>query len=240
MEVMLRCSVPDRPGALASLAGTIADAGGDIQAVEVIESGEGAALDDLVVIVEDPAQLERLLTALRTLEGLAVIHAGPSRGHPGDAVTRLAVGFESLVNGAMTLENGLERCSGECCGPPPSGWCQSPRRVRRVTTSSSSRSTHGQWSSPVTTASPARNGNGPRPSCERRSKRPGPAADHQRSGRVPMSDEITAAEERRAAEEALIAERNAAQKAAEADGSDERVLLLPPEGYAVPPGDDPE
>lgn len=53
-----------------------------------------------------------------------------------------------------------------------------------------------------------------------------------------MSDEITEAEERRAAEEALIAERNAAQRAAEADGSEERVLLLPPEGYAVPPEND--
>lgn len=112
MEVMLRCSVPDRPGALATLAGAIADGGGDIQAVEVIESGEGAALDDLVVIVEDPAQLERLLASLRALEGLVVIHAGPSRGHPGDAVTRLAVGFESLLNGAMTLENGLEALLG--------------------------------------------------------------------------------------------------------------------------------
>lgn len=50
-----------------------------------------------------------------------------------------------------------------------------------------------------------------------------------------MADKITEAEERRAAEEALIAERNAAQRAAEADGSEERVLLLPPEGYAVPP-----
>lgn len=48
-------------------------------------------------------------------------------------------------------------------------------------------------------------------------------------------DEVTEAEERRAAEEALIAERNQAQHEAEADGSEERVLLLPPEGYAVPP-----
>jgi hypothetical protein len=39
------------------------------------------------------------------------------------------------------------------------------------------------------------------------------------------NDELTAAEERRAAEEALIAERNAAQRQAEADGSTERVLL---------------
>ena len=50
-----------------------------------------------------------------------------------------------------------------------------------------------------------------------------------------MSDDITEAEERRAAEEALIKERNRAQRAAEGEGSREQVLLLPPEGYAVPP-----
>jgi len=50
-------------------------------------------------------------------------------------------------------------------------------------------------------------------------------------------DEFTRAEERRAAEEALIADRNRAQHESEADGSEERVLLLPPEGYAVPPSE---
>ncbi len=53
-----------------------------------------------------------------------------------------------------------------------------------------------------------------------------------------LDDELTRAEERRAAEEALIEQRNAAQHAAERDGSPEQVLLLPPEGYAVPPGDE--
>lgn len=40
-------------------------------------------------------------------------------------------------------------------------------------------------------------------------------------------EELTAAEERRAAEEALIEERNAAQRAREAQGEDEQVLVLP-------------
>jgi len=40
-------------------------------------------------------------------------------------------------------------------------------------------------------------------------------------------EELTAAEERRAAEEALIEERNAAQRAREARGDDEQVLVLP-------------
>lgn len=59
-----------------------------------------------------------------------------------------------------------------------------------------------------------------------------------------MPEDPTAAEERRAEQERLIAERNRAQRDAEAEGSEEQVLLLPPEGYAVPgdeqePGEDP-
>lgn len=54
-----------------------------------------------------------------------------------------------------------------------------------------------------------------------------------------MPEDPTVAEERRAEQERLIAERNRAQRDAEADGSEEQVLLLPPEGYAVP-GDEEE
>jgi hypothetical protein len=112
MEVMLRCSVPDRPGALARLAGAIGEAGGDIQAVDVVESGNGRALDDLVVVVEDPGQLSVLVEKIRALEDVDLVHTGPSRGHPGDAVARLAVRLEAMLNGAMTLEHGLKASLG--------------------------------------------------------------------------------------------------------------------------------
>lgn len=107
MEVFLRCAVPDRPGALAELAGVIAGCGGDIEAVDVIEVTDAMALDDLVVVVGDPAHLRELLEALGALEEVEVVHASPSRGHPGDAVTRFAVGLESMLNGAMDLDRGL-------------------------------------------------------------------------------------------------------------------------------------
>lgn len=112
MEVMLRCSVPDRPGALAVLAGTIGEAGGDIQAVDVVEHGDADALDDLVVVFDDAQQLSTLLQKIESLEGVELVHAGPSRGHPGDAVTRLAVGLEAILNGAMTLEHGVRALLG--------------------------------------------------------------------------------------------------------------------------------
>jgi hypothetical protein len=109
---MLRCSVPDVPGALSSLTGAIGEAGGDIQAVDVVEHSGGEALDDLVVIFSDAQQVSSLADKLRNTDGVELIHIGPSRGHPGDAVTRFAVGLEAILNGAMTLEHGVRALLG--------------------------------------------------------------------------------------------------------------------------------
>lgn len=111
MEVMVRCAVPDRPGALAALAGAIAEARGDIQAVDVVEHGDGQALDDLVVVIE-PGSMPDLLARIEAVEGVEIHHAGPSRGHPGDAVTRLAIGLQSLIERAMAPDEGLRAVVG--------------------------------------------------------------------------------------------------------------------------------
>ena len=115
MEITLRCAVPDRPGALAAVAGAIGKAGGDIAAVDVVETADGMALDDIVVII-DPADLRDIVAALRDVEGVELIHAGPSRGQPGDAVSRLALGIESLLNGAMTLDHAVTTLVGGLLG----------------------------------------------------------------------------------------------------------------------------
>lgn len=104
---MLRVAVPDRPGALAQLTGAVGQAGGDIHAVEVVDTSDGEALDDLVVWLDGPEQLKALIEQLQALEGFRLIHAGPSRGHPGDAVTRLAVGLGALLDTSMTQEHAL-------------------------------------------------------------------------------------------------------------------------------------
>lgn len=109
---MLRCAVPDQPGRLAALAGAIGEAGGDIEAIEVVESGGETALDDLVVVVDGPTGLRALMDRVKAVEGVELIHAGPSRGHPGDAVSRAAIGLEAILSGAMTLEHGVEALVG--------------------------------------------------------------------------------------------------------------------------------
>lgn len=103
MEMMLRCAMPDRPGALAELAGAIGEAGGDIQSVDVVDrttakDGTPVVVDDLVVAA-DGDRGASLLARVRAVPGVELQHAGPSRGVPGDAVTRLAVMLEALLTG---------------------------------------------------------------------------------------------------------------------------------------------
>jgi hypothetical protein len=107
VEIMLRCAVADRPGALAELAGVIGGTGADIESLEVVHVEDGTALDDLVCVVRDPQHLRELLAAVEALPQVEVVHASLSRGHPGDAVTRLAVGLEAIITGAMPPERGL-------------------------------------------------------------------------------------------------------------------------------------
>lgn len=112
MEVMLRCEVADEPGRLAELAGAIGEAGGDIQGVDVVgHARDGRVIDDLVV-VGGADTLRRVVKLLDDHPHVRVVHAGPSRGHPGDAVTRLSVGLEALFNGSTTPEDGVRALVG--------------------------------------------------------------------------------------------------------------------------------
>jgi hypothetical protein len=106
MELMLRCSLPDRPGELAKVARAISAVGGDIQAVDVVEHSDGRALDDIELLL-DADHIPSLLQRLAALDGVQVVHAGPSRGRPGDAVTRLSIGIESLLDGSAEARRGL-------------------------------------------------------------------------------------------------------------------------------------
>lgn len=102
----MRCQLPDEPGALATLAGTIGELGGDIQAVDVVEHEHGVVLDDLLVLI-DGERGSALLERLAEMDDVVLVHVAPSRGHPGDAVTRLAVGLEALLTGQAPPEQGL-------------------------------------------------------------------------------------------------------------------------------------
>lgn len=111
MELMLRCALPDRPGALAQLATAISDVGGDIHAVDVVEHRDGRALDDLEILLAEE-HVAALLTRLSSLDGVDVVHAGPSRGVSGDAVTRLSVAIVALLDGTAEARSGVRTLIG--------------------------------------------------------------------------------------------------------------------------------
>jgi hypothetical protein len=115
LEITLRCDVPDQPGTLAALAGAISGAGADIVAVDVVETADDRALDDIGIVVGS-SQLRAVIDAVTALPDVRLVHAGPSRGLPGDAVARLALGIESLLNGAMTPEHAATTLVGGLLG----------------------------------------------------------------------------------------------------------------------------
>jgi ACT domain len=72
MLYLLRVSVPDRPGALGALASAIGEAGGDITAVDVVERGPSAAVDDVLVETPDATSADTILAKLNALPAIVI------------------------------------------------------------------------------------------------------------------------------------------------------------------------
>jgi hypothetical protein len=72
MLYLLRVTVPDRPGALGALASAIGEAGGDITAVDVVERGLSAAVDDVLVETQDASSADTILAKLNELPAIVI------------------------------------------------------------------------------------------------------------------------------------------------------------------------
>ena len=72
MLYLLRVSVPDRPGALGALASAIGEAGGDITAVDVVERGLSAAVDDVLIETPDATSADAILAKLTALPAIVI------------------------------------------------------------------------------------------------------------------------------------------------------------------------
>jgi hypothetical protein len=69
---LLRVELPDVPGSLGRLATAIGEAGGDIEAIEIIEKRpDGTALDD--VLLETDSMPDSVVSACNALDGVQVV-----------------------------------------------------------------------------------------------------------------------------------------------------------------------
>ena len=71
MPYLLRVELPDVPGSLGRLAATIGEAGGDIEAIEIVQKHHGVAVDD--VLLETTGMPDSIVSACNALDGVRVI-----------------------------------------------------------------------------------------------------------------------------------------------------------------------
>jgi hypothetical protein len=80
VSYLLRLVVPDRPGILGAVATALGDVGVDIVSLDVLERGQGVAVDDVVVDLPRDRLPDSLITAAQTVPGVTVESLRPFAG----------------------------------------------------------------------------------------------------------------------------------------------------------------
>lgn len=98
---MLRVWLPDRPGALGAVASRIGAVKGDVIGIEILETGDGQAVDELVIQVPEATLMDLLVSEVREVDGVHVEEVRPigETGHDPIGATLAAV---SLLVAAET------------------------------------------------------------------------------------------------------------------------------------------
>jgi hypothetical protein len=74
MSFLLRVELPDVPGSLGRVATAIGEAGGDIEAIEIVEHrSDGTAVDDVLLEAAPGVMPDSLVSACNALDGVQVI-----------------------------------------------------------------------------------------------------------------------------------------------------------------------
>lgn len=75
---VLRVWLPDRPGALGAVASRIGAVKGDVVGIEILETGAGQAVDELVVQLPEATLLDLLVSEVRQVDGVEVEEVRPA------------------------------------------------------------------------------------------------------------------------------------------------------------------
>ena len=100
MSYLLRLVVPDRPGVLGAVATALGTAGIDIVSLDVLERGNGIAVDDVVVDLPADRVPDSLITVARSVPGVEVETLRPFAG-PLDTHRELEL-LDALAHGERT------------------------------------------------------------------------------------------------------------------------------------------
>ena len=96
--VVLRVWLPDRPGALGQVASRIGSVRGDVLGIEILESGGGQVVDELVIGLADANLVDLLITEVSAVDGVSVEHVRPIEGD------RVDPDLMALASGAELAE----------------------------------------------------------------------------------------------------------------------------------------
>ena len=70
----IRVRIDDRPGAFARLAAAIGEAGGSLGAIDLVRAEKTTKVRDVTVLADDEHHLQRIVDAVREVEGVEVVH----------------------------------------------------------------------------------------------------------------------------------------------------------------------
>ncbi|MEP9362673.1 ACT domain-containing protein [Nocardioides sp. CN2-186] len=105
MPFLLRVELPDVPGSLGRVATTIGEAGGDIEAIEIVEKRhDGTAVDDVLLEMAPTAMPDSVVSACNALDGVKVLWI--SRYGPGG---NLFLDLEAVEELTADPEGALDR-----------------------------------------------------------------------------------------------------------------------------------
>ena len=96
-SLTVRARIANRPGMLGKLTSAIGEAGGDIGAVDLVEPGQQQITRDITFKAADEAHGERIVTAMRQLEGITIVNVS-------DRTFLMHLGGKIEVNGRVAVK----------------------------------------------------------------------------------------------------------------------------------------
>jgi len=82
--VVMRVWLPDRPGALGQVASRIGAVKGDVLDIEILETGAGRAVDELVIALPDDGLVDLMVSEVHAIDGVSVEHVREINGEHND------------------------------------------------------------------------------------------------------------------------------------------------------------